>query len=185
MRKLLILLSFIYFCSYGILFAQKNTTEYSSDYKYHKAIELIENDGDLKQVRKLLNENIQENTKHIMSYVLLAQVDMHEGDYSSALLNIEKAMKLNYKKSGTSDALLLWWKAVAYEEMGDMEKCIPIMESAVQLAEKQKDEDLYSMLDDLADMYFAQKNYSAADGVYNEMLKLDERRNPDWGSQEI
>lgn len=149
-------------------------TNEQNNYKYHKAIELIENDGDLKQVRKLLNENIQENTKHIMSYVLLAQVDMHEGDYSSALQNLEKAMKLNYKKSGTSDALLLWWKAVAYEEMGDMEKCIPIMELAVQLAEKQKDEDLYSMLDDLADMYFAQKNYSAADGVYNEMLKLDE-----------
>lgn len=149
-------------------------TSEQNNYKYHKAIELIENDGDLKQVRKLLNENIQENTMHIMSYVLLAQVDMHEGDYSSALQNLEKAMQLNYKKSGTSDALLLWWKAVAYGEMEDMEKSIAIMESAVQLAEKQKDEDLYSMLDDLADMYFAQKNYSAADGVYNEMLKLDE-----------
>ena len=79
-------------------------TPEQNNYKYHKAIELIETDGDLKQVRKLLNENIQENTKHIMSYVLLAQVDMHEGDYSSALLNLEKAIKLNYKKSGTSDA---------------------------------------------------------------------------------
>lgn len=153
-----------------------------NNYKYHKAIELIDNNGDLNQVRKLLNENIQENTKHIMSYVLLSQVDMHEGDYSSALHNLEKALKLNYKKSGTSDALLLWWKAVAYEEMDEMGRAIPIMEGAVKMARKEDKDNLVPMLEDLADMYFSQKNYSAADGLYNEMLKLDEgSQNPMLG----
>ena len=104
------------------LFVFQLSAQPQENYKYHKAVELIENDGDLKEVRKLLNENLQDNTKHIMSYVVLTQLDMHEGNYSAALACIDKALKLNYKKSGTSDALLQWWKAVVYEEMGELEK---------------------------------------------------------------
>ena len=149
-------------------------TNEQNNYKYHKAIELIESDGDLKQVRKLLNENISENPKHISSYVTLVQVDMHAGDYGAALAGIEKAIKLNYRKSGASSARLQWWKAVIFEEMGKMERAIPIMEGAVKMARKDDKDNLVPMLDDLADMYFSQKNYLAADGLYNEMLKLDE-----------
>lgn len=170
MKKLTLLLSLL--C---LLVLQANAQPQGQDnYKYHKAIELIENNGDLKQVRKLINENIQENSKHILSYVTLTQLNMHEGDYSAALACIEKALKLNYKKSGTSDALLQWWKAVVYEEMGELEKATPLMEIALKLARKDDKENLIPIMEDLADMYFNQKNYQAADGVYNEMLKLDE-----------
>lgn len=169
-KKLTLLLSLL--C---LLVLQANAQPQGQDnYKYHKAIELIENNGDLKQVRKLINENIQENSKHILSYVTLTQLNMHEGDYSAALACIEKALKLNYKKSGTSDALLQWWKAVVYEEMGELEKATPLMEIALKLARKDDKENLIPIMEDLADMYFDQKNYQAADGVYNDMLKLDE-----------
>jgi clan AA aspartic protease (TIGR02281 family) len=171
MNKLIILFLAIICLVVQPLSAQTNE---QNNYKYHKAIELIESDGDLKQVRKLLNENISENPKHISSYVTLVQVDMHDGDYGAALAGIEKAIKLNYWKSGTSNALLQWWKAVIFEDMGKMERAIPIMEGAVKMARKDDKDNLVHMLDDLADMYFSQKNYSAADGLYNEMLKLDE-----------
>lgn len=156
------------------LFVLQTYAQRQDNYKYHKAIELIENNGDLKQVRKLINENIQENPKHILSYVTLTQLNMHEGDYSAALACIEKALKINYKKSGTSDALLLWWKAVIYEEMGELEKATPLMEVAVKLARKGDKENLLPIMDDLADMYFDLKNYQAADALYNEMLKMEE-----------
>lgn len=179
MTKILTLLLALYCLFVQPLSAQTNE---QNNYKYYKAIELIENDGDLKQVRKLLNENISENPKHILSYVTLVQLDMRESNYSAALADIEKALRLNYKKSGTSNALLLWWKAVVYEEMDEMEKAIPIMENAVSIARKEDKENLVRMLDDLADMYFSQENYSAADGIYNEMLKLDEgAQNPRLG----
>ena len=109
MTKILTLLLALFCLVLQPLSAQTNE---QNNYKYHKAIELIESDGDLKKVRKLLNENISENPKHISSYVTLVQVDMHNGDYGAALAGIEKAIKLNYRNSGTSNALLQWWKAV-------------------------------------------------------------------------
>lgn len=169
-KKLAFILSM--FCLFVL---QANAQPQGHDnYKYHKAVELIENDGDLKEVRKLLNDNIKGNPKHIMSYVVLTQLDMHEGNYSSALAGIDMALKLNYKKSGTSDALLLWWKAVIYEEMGEFERSTPLMEVAVKLARKGDKENLLPIMDDLADMYFDLKNYQAADALYNEMLKMEE-----------
>lgn len=149
-------------------------TNEQNNYKYHKAIELIESDGDLKQVRKLLNENISVNPKHISSYVTLVQLDMYEGDYSAALSGIGKAKKLNYRKSGTTDANLMWWEASIYEEMQEWGRAVAIMETAVEKARKEDKENLPDMIYDLAEMYFKQKDYQASDAAYKELLKLDE-----------
>lgn len=144
------------------------------NYKYHRAVELIENEGDLKEVRKLLNENIQENPKHILSYITLVQLDMHEGDYSAALARIGKARELNYKKSGATDANLMWWEASIYEQMQEWGKAVAVMETAVEKARKEDKENLPDMIDNLAEIYFKQKDYHASDAAYKELLKLDE-----------
>ena len=160
-----------------VLFGQMvsaQQTESADNYSYYKAIELIDNDGDLKEARRLINENIRQNPKHILSYVAIVQLDMNDRDYASALRNIEKALKTNYKKSGVSDAKLLWWKATIYDDMGDKEKAIPILESAVKLATKNKDEDLMSMMDRLADLYHDVKDYNTSDAIYRQMIKIDE-----------
>lgn len=160
-----------------VLFGQRvsaQQTESADNYCYYKAIELIDNDGDLKEARRLINENIKQNPKHILSYVAMVQLDMNDRDYASALRNIEKALKTNYKKSGVSDAKLLWWKATIYDDMGDKEKAIPILESAVKLATKNKDEDLMSMMDRLADLYHDVKDYNTSDAIYRQMIKIDE-----------
>lgn len=96
------------------LSAQK--TEGTDNFKYHKAVEILDEGGDPAEDRKLAVENIKENPKHIDSYLLIAGVDRREGDFASAMRIVDQAMKNNHKKSGFSEAVLLWWKGIIYEE---------------------------------------------------------------------
>ena len=102
------------------LSAQK--TEGSDNYKFHKAVEILDEGGDPMEARKLASENLKENPKHIDSYLLIAGIDRKMKDYSAALRSVEMAMKNNHKKSGFSDALLLWWKGIIYDEIGDTQR---------------------------------------------------------------
>ena len=108
-------------------------TEGTDNYKFHKAMEIIENGGDLAEARKLVSENIEANPNHIDSYLLIARIDREEDDYASALRAIELATKNNHKKSGFSEAFLLWWKGVIYGDIGDFQKAVDTMKQAVKL----------------------------------------------------
>lgn len=171
--KKIITLTFAVFCLALLpMSAQKNKG--TDNFKYHKATEIIENDGDPEEARRLLDENIEENPSHIPSYLVLALMDRVDEDYSSALKLIEAALKNNHKKSEVSDNKLYWWKAIIYEEMRDLERAIPVMEKVVKTARKQKDESLYNMLENLAQLYYETERYDDSDRIYNEMIKLDE-----------
>ena len=50
--------------------AQKSET--ADNFKYHKAVEILDEGGDPAEARKLASENIKENPKHIDSYLLIA-----------------------------------------------------------------------------------------------------------------
>ena len=75
--------------------AQK--TEGSDNFKYRKAVEILDEGGDPAEARKLAGENIKENPKHIDSYLLIASIDRREKDYASALRIVDQAMKNNSK----------------------------------------------------------------------------------------
>ena len=125
--------------------AQKS--EATDNFKYHKAVEILDEGGDPKEARKLAYDNIKENPKHIDSYLLIAGVDRREGDFASAMKFVDQAMKNNHKKSGFSEAVLLWWKGIIYEEMGDVRKAAETMEIVVKMAKKEKSEHLSSMME--------------------------------------
>lgn len=154
------------------LSAQK--TEGTDNYKYHKAVEILDDGGDPQEARRLASENLKENPKHIDSYLLVASIDRNMKDYASALYSVEKAMKNNHKKSGFSDALLLWWKGIIYDEIGDSRKAVETMELAVKLAKKNDKEHLPGMMEDLAQFRYDLKEYDVSDAVYREMLKIEE-----------
>ena len=128
--------------------AQKSET--ADNFKYHKAVEILDEGGDPAEARKLASENIKENPKHIDSYLLIASIDRCEKDYASALRIVDQAMKNNSKKSGFSKAVLLWWKGIIYDELGDSRKAVETMEQVVKMARKEKSEHLASMLENLA-----------------------------------
>ena len=152
--------------------AQKS--EATDNFKYHKAIEILDEGGSTSEARNLAYENIQENPKHIDSYLLIADINRRDGDFASAIRVVDEAMKNNHKKSGFSEAVLLWWKGIIYEEMGDIRKAAETMEIVVKMARKEKSEHLSSMMENLAQFRFDLKEYDASDKVYQEMIDMDE-----------
>ena len=152
--------------------AQKK--EGTDNFKYHKAMEILDDGGDPQKARKLASENIKENPKHIDLYLLIAGIDRNEGDYASAMRVVEQAMKNNHRNSGFSESVLLWWKAIIYEELGEIQKAADLMEQVVKLARKQSKENLLPMMEDLAQFRYDLKQYDASDAVYKEIIKRDE-----------
>jgi hypothetical protein len=49
--------------------------EGSDNYKYYKACEILDEGGDPAEARKLASENIEENPRHVDSYLLIAGID--------------------------------------------------------------------------------------------------------------
>ncbi len=148
--------------------------EGSDNYKYYKACEILDEGGDPAEARKLAIENIEENPRHVDSYLLIAGIDRREKDFSSALRMVDQAMKNNTKKSGFSESVLLWWKGIIYDELGDTRKAVETMQQVVKMAKKEKSEHLSSMLENLAQFHYDLKEYDASDKVYHEIKKLDE-----------
>ena len=172
MKRIIILALAVLGLALQPMSAQKN--EGTENYKYHKACEIMDDGGNPNEARRLVNENLKENPKHIDSYLMLARLDRMERNYASALGRVEQAMKNNYKKSGFSEATLLWWKGIIYDEIGDSKTAAQTMEEAVKLARKQEKGYLLSMMESLAQFRYDLKEYDGSDAVYKEMAKMDE-----------
>ena len=93
MRKIITLTLAVLCLALQTMSAQKK--EGTDNYKYHKAVETLDEGGDPAEARKLAADNIKENPGHIDSYIFIASIDRAENDFSSALRVIEKAMKNN------------------------------------------------------------------------------------------
>lgn len=154
------------------LSAQKK--EGNDNFKYHKAVEILDEGGDPAQARKLASENIRENPGHIDSYLLIAGIDRGEKDFASALRIVDQAMKYNNRKSGFAESHLLWWKGIIYAEIGDTRKAVETMQQVVKMAKKEKGEHLSAMMENLAQFHYELKEYDASDKVYYDIKKLDE-----------
>ena len=173
MRRILLLTLSVLCLALQPMSAQKKN-EGAGEYKYRKAVEILDDRGDPKEARQLLNENIEEYPKFIPSYLALAGMDRRDGSYGAALKTIERARENNHKNSGITEANLLWWKSTIYEEMGDLSKALSSMQQAVKLARKQDKENLMDMLENLAQLHFDLKQYDESDEVYQEMRSMDE-----------
>lgn len=172
MKRIVTIIMAVFCLAILPLSAQKK--EDNDNFKYHKATEILDNGGNPQEARKLAMENIKENPKHIDSYLLIAGIDRREDDYASALGIIEQAMKNNHKNSGFSTALLLWWKGIIYDEIGDTKRAVETMEQVVKLARKTDKEHLTSMMENLAQFHYNLKDYDASDKVYRDIMKMDE-----------
>lgn len=146
----------------------------SGDYKYQKALEILKEDRDPAEARKLLADNIKENPKHIDSYMLMVAMDRNDEDYASALRMLNEVTKVNYKGSGVSESKVLWWRASVYNDMEDYPTAVTIMEEALKKGRKQDKENLSEMLEALAQFYYNNENYDASDKLYRELLKMDD-----------
>lgn len=172
MRKLIILTLAALCLALQPMSAQKK--EGNDNYKYYKAVEILEEDGDPRDAKRLAMENIEDNPKHIDSYLLVAGIYRGDGDYANALGVIEQAMENNHRNSGISTALLTWWKGIIYGEIGNFGRAVETVGQAVKLARKTDKEHLISMMENLAQFHYDLKDYDASDKVYREIMGLDE-----------
>lgn len=168
MRKVFIMALAVLCFSLQPVHAQKNESRF---YDARHALE----DGDIEKAVELLEENIRENNRHIESYFLLSAIYRHDESYGDAMRVIEQALKHNYKKSGYTDAHLLWWKATIYEEMDYQDLAMDIYELAVKAAGRDKDSDgnLVNILEAQAQLYYDMGKYDESDHAYERMRKLD------------
>ena len=168
-----IILAIVVICmSLQPLFAQKKGA--NDNYAYYKALELIEQQGYVgADAQKLLEENIVKNPGHILSYLPLIHAYRTEGKYKDALELVNMAMAFNHKNSEVSDARLLSCKASIFEDFGNINGSISLMEQAVKKGKKSKEEDLQEFQKDLAQMYYDAGRYNDSDKVYGELLKLN------------
>ena len=173
-RNLLLTLSVLCLALQPMSAQKKN--EGTGEYKYRKAVEILDERGDPKEARKLLNENIKEFPKFIPSYLALAGMDRRDENYGAALKTIERAMENNHKGSDITESNLLWWKASIYDDMGELNKALSTMLQAVKLARKQDKGKLMDMLETLAQIHYDLKQYDESDKVYKEMRSMDETK---------
>ena len=172
MKRMLTLVMAVLYITLNPVYAQK--TEANENDKFYKAREIIEAKGDLNKAAELLRDNLKEYPKHIQSYVLLASLERRYERFGEALRLLDLAIKNNHKSSGFSDANLLWWKGSVYGDMDEDLKGIVVMNQAVKLAKKQKDQNLMDMLQLLAQLHYNLKQYDESDKVYSQMRDLDE-----------
>ena len=170
MRKVIMLTLAVLCLALQPMSAQKN----QGNYKYHKAVEIIEEGGDFEEARALLEENVSENPQHMDSYMYLAGIYRRNEDYSAAMNILNKALKNNHKNSGISEATILWWKASVYDDMDDSENAVRLMEEALKKGRKQNKANLDKMLESMAQFYYSNEQYEASDALYREMLKNDD-----------
>ena len=143
MRKAIILTLAVLCLALQPMSAQKNQ---GNDYKYQKAMEILDEGGDRAQATELLKENIKENPKHIQSYMVLVGIYRRDGDYAYAMRMLNTAMQNNYKGSNVSEATMLWWKAYVYDDMDDAQNAVDFMEMAVKKGKKQNPDTYPQML---------------------------------------
>lgn len=149
-------------------------SENNENFKYFKAREILEDNGDIKEARGLLIDNIEEYPKHIPSYLLLTGIHRNLEDYSSALSTIDQALKNNHKNSNITDNKLLWWKASVYQDMDETQKALDLMYQVVKKGKKTDKEDFGEMLESLAQLQYDMKQYDESDKTYYELRKMDE-----------
>lgn len=165
---LIILLLFVGNCnSYG----QKKL---ASDYNLKKAIELLQNDGDEKEVMKHLDLQLGETPQNADVYMAKASVYRKQKRYDMALSSINKALKFYQKNGMFPKYSMYWWRASIYEKLEEHDKALADYGTTYKIALKEASEDIHDILYQRAQVYFNLKDYEAADADYRLILKHNE-----------
>ena len=147
-----------------------------SDYHLQKAIDLMQNNGDEKEVMECLDQQLQETPDNADARVVRATLYLKQKKYGNALSDMNLAIKY-YKKGGIFPKYTIYWgRARAYYDMEDFDKALADYDTAYKLVLKDKKgtTDIHDILYERAQIYYDLKDYANADADYWQMLKHDE-----------
>lgn len=89
-----------------------------SDYHLQKAIDLMQNNGDEKEVMECLDQQLQGTPDNADARVVRATLSLKQKKYGNALSDMNLAIKY-YKKGGIFPKYTIYWgRARAYYEYG-------------------------------------------------------------------
>lgn len=117
----------------------------------------------------LLNKALEKNSNSAALYNNIAVVLLDEGDFQGALINFKKALKIdpNHPQANGNIGSL-------YVQSGDYAKALPLLESAY----KQLRATAPGVATNYAVALRANKDYSGAQRIYEEVLKTNSRDVP-------
>ena len=147
-----------------------------SDYHLQKAIDLIQNNGDKREVMKCLDQQLQETPDNADARIVRANLYYQQKKYGNALSDANFAIKY-YKKGGMFPKYLMYWeRARTYYDVEDSDKALADYDTACKLALKDKKgaADIHDILCERAQIYYDLKDYASADADYRLMLKYNE-----------
>lgn len=157
----------------GKAFAQKNKTD--NDYNLQKAYEVLREEGDETKGLELVNKQLKDTPDNVDALLLRARLMRRQGEYGTALSDINHALKVNKpKKSEIPMSTLHWWKGHLYSDLLDIEKSLESMAKAYELAKKDDPENLQGISFDYGNTLVLLRRYDEAMAVFNGMLREDE-----------
>lgn len=125
-------------CAQGDRKDRSGNEQVSKDYYFQRAMEVMNESGDYKKALELIDKQLQRSPRDAKTLVFRCRINDNLGKYGEALADINAAIKCNDKKSGYTDATLLWWKAWVYGNMGDRMSNMEYLEKAYSLARKNR-----------------------------------------------
>lgn len=153
--------------------AQKNNE--SDDYNLRKAYEVLNENKDEDKAMELVCEQLESTPDNADALLLRTRLFRNKSQYGNALADINHAIKVNKpKKTEIPQSTLYWWRAYVYSDMDEEEKSEADLKTAMDLARKNKDENLPKISFDYAKSLFASEKYDESEAVLNSMLKENE-----------
>ena len=110
----------------------------AKDYNYFRALEVMNESGDYEKALELIGKQLQSAPGDVKTLVFRCKLNRDLGHYGEALADINAAIKNNNKKSEFTNAMLYWWKACVYDDMGDRDGNMRNLELAYSLARKNR-----------------------------------------------
>lgn len=168
---ILIALAILVFPQLG--FAQKKQ---SSDFHFKRAEELWQNDGDSKEVLRLLDKQLEETPKHSDALFLRSYIHATQEKYNLALSDANRAIACYDKKTSERNkaVLYLWRGAIYHKQLHEADKALADYDTACKLIAKSNSDKANSFLIERAQLHYEQKELDKADADYAQMLKNDE-----------
>lgn len=144
------------------------------DYHIQHAINLHSN-NQIKEALDELEKSLSLDDKNSDVFYLRSQIYKETNDYSSALTDINNAIKYYNKKYYFPKSWLYWQRAIVYCTLEKYDVAETDFETALKFLRKQKDEEnIIRLLHDRAQMYYELNQYNKSDADYKLILKYDE-----------
>ena len=157
----------------GNVYAQKNKSD--NDYNLRKAYEILEEENDQDKALELVSKQLESTPDNVNALMLRVQLLHSKHEYGQALMDVNRAIKVNKpKKSEIFNSTLYWWKGMIYQGLRDLESSAAALKTAYEQVRKDNPDYSQSVSFDYAQVLLRLSDLAEAESVLQRMLSEDE-----------